>query len=229
MSYSSPDRSSFGRVGLIAPGPLEQLDDIAVRIEDEELVDAVTARHGAGRRRNAVRAQPSLPGRQVVDLEREVRGEPARETGPRRQHPGSTGRIGLHEQVDLGVAEREPRACEGEARRTRQLLEAERLTVRTAATARGPRRRGRSAEGVWSSVYRTAAVGSVSANRKELSLPVIEVKLYDRRVTEESVPKMIEALTNALHESSGAAKEHIHVIIQGIAPSHWGQGGKPST
>jgi 4-oxalocrotonate tautomerase len=60
-------------------------------------------------------------------------------------------------------------------------------------------------------------------------MPVIEVKLYDRRVTEESVPKMIEALTDALHESSGAAKEHIHVIIQGIAPSHWGQGGKPST
>ena len=36
-------------------------------------------------------------------------------------------------------------------------------------------------------------------------MPVIEVKLYDRRVTEESVPKMIEALTSALHETSGAA------------------------
>ena len=60
-------------------------------------------------------------------------------------------------------------------------------------------------------------------------MPVIEVKLYDRRLSEESLPKMIEALTDAHHESSGAAKEHIHVIIQGIAPSHWGQGGKPST
>jgi 4-oxalocrotonate tautomerase len=59
-------------------------------------------------------------------------------------------------------------------------------------------------------------------------MPVIEVKLYDRRVTEESVPKMIEALTNALHESSGAAIEDIQVIIHGIQPSHWGQGGKPS-
>ena len=58
-------------------------------------------------------------------------------------------------------------------------------------------------------------------------MPVIEVKLYDRRVTEESVPKMIEALTNALHESSGAAIEQIHVIIQGVPPQHWGQGGKP--
>lgn len=59
-------------------------------------------------------------------------------------------------------------------------------------------------------------------------MPVIEVKLYDRRVTEESVPKMIEALTNALHESSGAAVENIHVIIQGISPKQWGVAGKPS-
>ena len=32
------------------------------------------------------------------------------------------------------------------------------------------------------------------------------MKLYDKRVTEESVPKIIEAMTNALVESSGAAK-----------------------
>jgi 4-oxalocrotonate tautomerase len=67
----------------------------------------------------------------------------------------------------------------------------------------------------------------IDPRRKEIKVPVIEVKLYDRRVTEESVPKMIEALTNALHESSGAAKEHIHVIIQGVPAKHWGQGGKP--
>jgi 4-oxalocrotonate tautomerase len=59
-------------------------------------------------------------------------------------------------------------------------------------------------------------------------VPVIEVKLYDRRVTEESVPKMIEALTQALHESSGAAVEHIQVIIQGVPAAHWGKGGEPS-
>ena len=55
-------------------------------------------------------------------------------------------------------------------------------------------------------------------------MPVIEVKLYDRRVTEESVPKMIEALTQALHESSGAAIEHIQVIIQGVPPPALGPG-----
>ena len=72
-----------------------------------------------------------------------------------------------------------------------------------------------------------ALVGSRQSTRGD-AMPVIEVKLYDRRVTEESVPKMIEALTNALHESSGAAIEHIQVIIQGVPPQHWGQGGKPS-
>jgi 4-oxalocrotonate tautomerase len=58
-------------------------------------------------------------------------------------------------------------------------------------------------------------------------MPMIEVKLYDHRVTEESVPKMIEKLTDALHESSGAAKEHIHVVIEGVSPKNWGIAGKP--
>ena len=57
-------------------------------------------------------------------------------------------------------------------------------------------------------------------------MPIIDVRLYDRRVTEESVPKMIEALTNALAETSGAAREHIHVVIQGVDPKHWGIGGQ---
>ena len=48
-------------------------------------------------------------------------------------------------------------------------------------------------------------------------MPIIEVKLYDKRVTEETVPKIIEALTNALAESSGAAVEHIQVIVRGLS------------
>jgi 4-oxalocrotonate tautomerase family enzyme len=58
-------------------------------------------------------------------------------------------------------------------------------------------------------------------------MPWIDVKLYDTRVNDESVPKIIEALTDALHESSGAAKEHIHVIVQGVPAKHWGVAGKP--
>ena len=58
-------------------------------------------------------------------------------------------------------------------------------------------------------------------------MPMIEVKLYDHRVNDESVPKIIEALTNALHESSGAAVDHIQVVVEGVAPKHWGIAGKP--
>jgi 4-oxalocrotonate tautomerase family enzyme len=57
-------------------------------------------------------------------------------------------------------------------------------------------------------------------------MPIIEVKLYEHRITEESVPKMIEQLTQALHESSGAAIEHIQVVIDGYSPKHWGIAGK---
>src|SRR6202040_1101348 len=80
-----------------------------------------------------------------------------------------------------------------------------------------------------------AAAGRVARYRRRtgptskgaLNMPLIEVKLYEHRVTEESVPKIIEKLTDALHESSGAAKEHIHVIVQGVSPEHWGMNGKP--
>jgi 4-oxalocrotonate tautomerase len=58
-------------------------------------------------------------------------------------------------------------------------------------------------------------------------MPLVEVKLYDARVTEESVPKIIEAMTNALAESSGASKEHIWVLVEGVSPKHWGMAGKP--
>ena len=57
-------------------------------------------------------------------------------------------------------------------------------------------------------------------------MPIIDVKLYDKRVTEESVPRIIEALTAALAESSGASPEHIQVIVQGVSPSNWGVAGK---
>ena len=58
-------------------------------------------------------------------------------------------------------------------------------------------------------------------------MPWIDVKLYDSRVTEESVPKIIESLTKALAESSGAAPENIQVVVQGVSPKNWGIAGKP--
>jgi 4-oxalocrotonate tautomerase family enzyme len=59
-------------------------------------------------------------------------------------------------------------------------------------------------------------------------MPLIEVKLYDQRVNQDTVPKIIESLTDALHESSGAAREHIWVIVEGVDPKHWGVAGNPS-
>ena len=59
-------------------------------------------------------------------------------------------------------------------------------------------------------------------------MPWNDVKLYDSRDTEESVPKNIESLTKALAESSGAAPEHIQVVVQGVSPKHWGVAGKPA-
>lgn len=58
-------------------------------------------------------------------------------------------------------------------------------------------------------------------------MPIIDVRLFEHRVTEESVPRMIEALTKALAETSGAAPEHIQVVVQGVSPKHWGIAGKP--
>jgi 4-oxalocrotonate tautomerase family enzyme len=56
-------------------------------------------------------------------------------------------------------------------------------------------------------------------------MPIVEVKLYDDRVTEESVPKIIEAMTEALHASSGASKEHIQVLVEGVSANNWGVAG----
>jgi 4-oxalocrotonate tautomerase len=58
-------------------------------------------------------------------------------------------------------------------------------------------------------------------------MPWVDVKLYDTRVTAESVPRIIEAMTKALADSSGASPEHIHVIVQGVPATHWGVAGKP--
>ncbi len=61
-------------------------------------------------------------------------------------------------------------------------------------------------------------------------MPLIEVKLYDRRVTEESTPKIIHEMTEALVRATGdeGLREHVWVIVEGVSPKSWGIGGKPS-
>ena len=57
-------------------------------------------------------------------------------------------------------------------------------------------------------------VGVSSIPGEEPQMPWVDIKLYDTRVNDESVPKIVEAVTQALHESSGAATEHIHVLVR---------------
>ena len=58
-------------------------------------------------------------------------------------------------------------------------------------------------------------------------MPLIEVKLYDARVTEESTPKIVKALTDALCSvTSEEIRPHVWVIVEGVPPRNWGIAGE---
>jgi phenylpyruvate tautomerase PptA (4-oxalocrotonate tautomerase family) len=59
-------------------------------------------------------------------------------------------------------------------------------------------------------------------------MPIVEVKLYDTRINEETVPKLIQKLTDAVVEcTSEEIRGETHVLVQGLPKSQWGTGGKP--
>jgi phenylpyruvate tautomerase PptA (4-oxalocrotonate tautomerase family) len=59
-------------------------------------------------------------------------------------------------------------------------------------------------------------------------MPLIEVKLFDFRVNEETSAKLIANLTDALcAATSEAMREHTWVIVEGVSPQNWGFGGAP--
>ncbi|MBV9364698.1 MAG: tautomerase family protein [Solirubrobacterales bacterium] len=59
-------------------------------------------------------------------------------------------------------------------------------------------------------------------------MPFIEVKVYDTRINEETVPKLIEKLTDAMVEcTSEEIRPLTHVIVEGVPAKQWGTGGKP--
>jgi 4-oxalocrotonate tautomerase len=59
-------------------------------------------------------------------------------------------------------------------------------------------------------------------------MPFIEVKLYDTRINEETVPKLIEKITDAVVEcTSEKIRQDTHVLVQGLPAKQWGTGGKP--
>ena len=60
-------------------------------------------------------------------------------------------------------------------------------------------------------------------------MPLIEVKLYDRRINDEFVPQVIEKMTDAMCELIGEdVREHTWVLVEGLSPKQWGMGGKPT-
>ena len=62
-------------------------------------------------------------------------------------------------------------------------------------------------------------------------MPLIEVKLYDRRVPDaESEKRIIEEMTEALVRATGTrACASTRVVVQGVAPSAWGIAGTPGS
>jgi 4-oxalocrotonate tautomerase len=60
-------------------------------------------------------------------------------------------------------------------------------------------------------------------------MPLIEVKLYDRRINDEVVPQVIEKMTDAICDVLGEGiREHVWVLVEGLSPKQWGIGGKPT-
>lgn len=58
-------------------------------------------------------------------------------------------------------------------------------------------------------------------------MPLIEVKVYDTRINDETVPKLIEKLTDAMVAcTSEDIREHTWVIVEGLPKKQWGRGGK---
>ena len=59
-------------------------------------------------------------------------------------------------------------------------------------------------------------------------MPLIEVKLFDFRMDEETSRKLIAGLTDALcAATTEGLREHTWVIVEGHSPKHWGVGGEP--
>ena len=60
-------------------------------------------------------------------------------------------------------------------------------------------------------------------------MPLVEVKLYDRRINDDVVPRVIEKVTDAIREVIGEdIREHVWVLVEGLSPKQWGIGGKPT-
>jgi 4-oxalocrotonate tautomerase family enzyme len=58
-------------------------------------------------------------------------------------------------------------------------------------------------------------------------MPIIHLKIYEARLTDEAEPKLIADFTQVLVDNFGEGiREHTTVILEGVKPSRWGVAGK---
>jgi 4-oxalocrotonate tautomerase len=60
-------------------------------------------------------------------------------------------------------------------------------------------------------------------------MPYVNVKITDDGVTAEQKRKLVEDITRSLVETLGKRPEHIHIVIDEIAPENWGFAGMLTT
>ena len=59
-------------------------------------------------------------------------------------------------------------------------------------------------------------------------MSLIQVTVYDTPLTEETVPKLIEKMTDAMVEcTSEELRAHTWVLVDCLPAKQWGVGGKP--
>jgi phenylpyruvate tautomerase PptA (4-oxalocrotonate tautomerase family) len=60
-------------------------------------------------------------------------------------------------------------------------------------------------------------------------MPLVTVKVFERRLDPDAEERIIKAVTDALLEALEAEelREHTWVLVEGYDPHRWGRGGKP--
>ena len=61
-------------------------------------------------------------------------------------------------------------------------------------------------------------------------MPLVTVKVFERRLDPESEARIIKAMTDALLGALEAEelRDHTWVLVEGLSPKQWGIGGKPT-
>ena len=60
-------------------------------------------------------------------------------------------------------------------------------------------------------------------------MPLVTVKVFERRLDAQSEARIIKAMTDALLDALEAEelRDHTWVLVEGYDPHRWGRGGKP--